>query len=257
MDKPKLIFKYRSASTDKDFQRLEEIFRNKELYIPTVSQINDPFEGKINVGFGIAGSSITRALDNDFLPVRNAKKKTRLLALSEDCFSPQLWAYYCNDYKGVCLCFKTDSHFSSIEPVNYPEHLDAGEVIIEPSENELYALLRERLLEKQEGWKHEREWRMIFQPTIINEWTLMDDAQKKLSFDDGELVAVIIGNNISEKDMNRLKSFIPNHIKLFKVHTGALSGKVELLEDDYIYRGYGKPDYICTVDELYDRIFAE
>ena len=257
MEKPKLIFKYRSVSTLKELVRIRDIVQNNQLYLPTIPQLNDPFEGIINVSFAIPGSSITRALDHDFSPVIQRKQKTRLLSLSEDCFSPQLWAYYCNDYHGVCLCFRTDKTFGAIQRVSYPDLIDVGETIRNPEPDVIYKLIRESLLRKQAGWKYEHEWRMIFQPDLNEDGMEKNDAPSKLIIDADELVGVIVGDKLSEEEKKTIRDIVPNHIKMFVVHTGALSGKVELLEDGYIYRGYGKPDYICTVDALYDRIFAE
>ena len=257
MKKPKLIFKYRAVSSPKEFDRLSDILKNQRLYLPTIPQLNDPFEGKLNVSFGIPGSFIIRSKDNDFSPVKEAKAKTRLLALSEDCFSPQLWAYYCNDYHGVCLCFKTDSTFDSIKPVNYPEHRQIGNPVIEPSWNQIYQLLSNSLLTKQEGWKYEHEWRMIFQPQLDSEDKIITESPSFLPFDSNELVGIIFGNKLSDSEKSDILAITPAHVNIFNVHTGALTGKVKLEEYGYKYPGDGsKYDYISSVEELNDRIMS-
>lgn len=41
MEKPKLIFKYRSVSTLKELVRIRDIVQNNQLYLPTIPQLND------------------------------------------------------------------------------------------------------------------------------------------------------------------------------------------------------------------------
>ena len=50
MKKPKLIFKYRAVSSPKEFDRLSDILKNQRLYLPTIPQLNDPFEVRIGAG---------------------------------------------------------------------------------------------------------------------------------------------------------------------------------------------------------------
>ena len=42
MEKPKLIFKYRSVATLKELVRIRDIVQNNQLYLPTIPQLNDP-----------------------------------------------------------------------------------------------------------------------------------------------------------------------------------------------------------------------
>lgn len=257
MEKPKLIFKYRAVTSLKELVRVNDIVQNHRMYLPNIPQLNDPFEGKINVSYGIAGSFITRAMDKDYSPTREKKEKTRLLSLSEDCFSPQLWAYYCHDYHGVCLCFRTDNTFSVIEPVSYPERLDEDDVVRNPSNSQVYEIIKESLLRKQAGWKYEREWRMIFQPELNHKGLEIKKAPSFLEYDENELVGIIFGDKLTESEQETICSIVPLSIKKFVVHSGALSGRVKVHEYGYVYPGDGsKPDYIATIDELYDRIFS-
>lgn len=255
MEKPKLLFKYRPVTTLKELVRLNEIVQKNELYLPMITQLNDPFEGKINVTFGVMGSSFIKLTDMDFKPVIERKRRTRLLSLSEDCFSPQLWAYYCNDYHGVCLCFRPDKTFRSIDSVSYPERIVEGKLVVEPTKEKIYQMIRESLLRKQEGWRYEKEWRMIFQPELDKNGDETNEVQSKLTFDSDELLAVIIGNKLSDDEQKVIKSIIPESVKVFVVHTGALSGLVKIHEYGYKYSYDGNdPDYISTLDELYDRL---
>lgn len=255
MDKPKLIFKYRALSNQEDINRFQDIIKNHRLYLPTVYQLNDPFEGKIDISPGIMGDFIRRAMDIDLYPTRIVKHNTRVLALSEDCFSPLLWAYYCNDYHGACLCYKTDKSFSTINPVKYSESIEVGNGEIVNGYKRVLELIKDSLFIKQKDWEYEREWRMIFQQDeddLVFEEERIEG--KFFHYEPNELVGVILGDNLDRSIKERIREIVPDSIKVFEVHTGALSGKVKLFEYGYVYPGDGSdPDYICTIEELLAR----
>lgn len=256
MERPKLIFKYRALSNREDIVRFYDIIKNNRLYLPTIPQVNDPFEGKIDASFPVAGDSIRRALDIDFFSVRDCKARTRLLSLSEDCFSAQLWAYYCNNYQGVCLCYKTDNTFSEIQPVKYLESIGINSDFIDPTFKQVYDLIHESMFIKQEGWKYEKEWRLVFQPELKSDYDKPTDSVAPfISYQQDELVGIILGERLEDNMKELINSLIPEHIKAFETHSGALSGKVKIQEYGYQYDGTGAPaDYISTVGELFDRI---
>lgn len=255
---PQLIFKYRTLSSITDLDRVIDIIKNNRLYLPTVMQVNDPFEGKLNIYTSYAGYSIIKAMDEDYSAVRNCKEHTRILSLSDDCFSPQLWAYYCNDYHGVCFCFRTDGTFHSIEPVTYPETLEEGEPQSANSLEMIYDMMREKLFVKQEGWRYEKEWRMVIQDSIPQEDENEEEEEASspfLDYDSSEFVGIILGKKLEENLKEMIRMITPDSVKVFETHTGALSGKVKLKEFGYIYPGDGSdPDYISSTNELYARI---
>lgn len=258
VEKPKLIFKYRALSNREDIDRLFDIIRNHHLYLPTIPQVNDPFEGRIDICPGVAGDFIRRAMDIDFFVVRECKQQTRLLALSEDCFSPQLWAYYCNDYHGVCLCFFTDKTFCDIQPVQYLDNINEADYDRTPTRKLIYELIKKSMLKKQEGWRYEREWRLVFQPELADDHSIIREAEKFLVYQPDELACVILGDKLEQSMKEIIRALVPDHILLFEVHTGAVTGKVKLMEYGYRYPGDGsEPDFIATPEELYVRICGE
>jgi len=70
-EKPKLIYKYRALSSHEDIDRVYDIHR---LYLPRITQVNDPFEGKIDISPGVAGDYIRRAMDIDFWPSESVRR---------------------------------------------------------------------------------------------------------------------------------------------------------------------------------------
>lgn len=254
-EKPKLIFKYRALNNREDIDRFYDIIQNNRLYLPTIPQVNDPFEGKIDISTGVAGDFIRRAMDIDFFAVRECKQQTRLLALSEDCYSPQLWAYYCNDYRGVCLCYYTNNTFSHIQPVQYLDNINEADYDRSPTRRLIYELIRKSMFKKQEGWRYEREWRLVFQPELADDDSIIKEAGQFLDYQPDELAGIIIGDKIEQSTKEIIRALAPDRIKIFEVHTGAVTGKVKLMDYGYRYPGDGSdPDFIATLDELYERI---
>lgn len=255
MEHPNLIFKYRALSSREDIDRFYDILKYSRLYLPTIPQVNDPFEGKIDISAGVAGDSIRRAMDIDFFVVRECKEHTRLLALSEDCFSPQLWAYYCNNYCGVCLCYYTGKTFSRIQPVSYPEIIEDDGPVTPVSRKQIYDLVKGCMFRKQEGWRYEKEWRMVFQPELDENDDIIRETKPFLNYESDELAAVIIGDKLEGSMKEMIRALIPEGVSVFEVHTGAVTGKVKIMEYGYVYPGTGaEPDYIETVEELYRRV---
>ena len=253
--KPKFIFKYRALTGEKEKERLFDIIHNNRLYLPTVYQLNDPFEGKTKISAGMAGDFIRRAIDVDYYPVRVVKNSTRVLALSESCFSPQLWAYYCNDYRGVCLCYKTDQTFSDIKPVEYAEAIGNEESIIVNSYPQVIDIVNKNLFVKQKGWEYEHEWRIVSQADEAH-LVFEEPAEKAyFEYDQDELVGVILGNKLDDDIAASIAAQLPEHTKLFVAVPGMQTGRVNLTEYGYRYRGDGsQPDFIKTLDELADRL---
>ena len=110
-------------------ERFLDIIKNNRIYYPTYKQLNDPLEGagfNINIP-GWAGIGIHRAADVELPPIEELKMEYGILSLSDCANSPQLWAHYANNYKGVCLCLKTDGLLSNAKKVSYSDNRDEVE----------------------------------------------------------------------------------------------------------------------------------
>lgn len=242
---PKLIFKFKPLSSREDVIRFFDTIKKQRLYYPNSYQLNDPFEGQIPNYGGVAGNSIMTAVDQNRDYIRKIKEQIHIMSLSEDCFSPQLWAYYCNNYNGVCLCFRTDSTFSSISRVSYVANVDDSSDDTPGTLEQIEQALMERVMQKTEGWKYEKEWRMISKGTV-------PPNAEYLSFGQDELVGLIYGHNLNSETVDFIKSTIPGNLPLYKTYPGEVTGKVHIISPEYTFRYDGEPqDFIDNVDELY------
>ena len=243
---PRLFFKYRPLSDDKLINRSLQIIDNHELYFPNRKSLNDPFEG-INgrfwvPGSGYAGISMPVVADEEIPFVAEIRNKYKILSLSEDCFSPLMWALYADEGRGLCFCFRSDGSFRKANTVAYREP-DTSEKTIPL--NELEKAIEEDLYTKSQDWQYEKEWRIIEQ-----------SEDSHFRFKREELVAVVFGYQINPETKETIKRALPRGTKLFKTHAGRQTKRIRLLPDDYeiVYDG-NEPAFINTISELCDAVF--
>lgn len=244
---PRLLFKFRGVSTEIGKTRALEIIDNYELFFPMRKKLNDPFEGiggrfSVNGG-GYAGISMHIAVDEEIPFIAEKRNEYRILSLSEDCFSPLLWALYGDEGNGVCLSFRTDGIFKLAKSVEYsdPDPNDVQEIEKEKLEKKI----EEDLYTKSRDWQHEKEWRIIEKSDSSH-----------FRFQREDLVAVIFGYKIDPGTKERIIEDLPRGTKLFKTHLGGQSKAIKILPEDYtILYGGNEPDYIKTLDELNNAIF--
>lgn len=207
MNLPEKIYKYRTFVKKK---YVEDILKKKRLYLARRKDLNDPFEGcNFNVSLGVTGQSIPKALNIHHPIIEDRLNQHRILSLSENCKSPQMWAHYADNYRGFCLQFSTKSTFSQIKPVKYiPSDTSHDEQRIKGGEKEILEIITESYYKKCEEWKYEKEYR-ILKPV----------SQEYFEFEIGELETIILGVNISEKNeellMNQAKKYGIRVVKMF------------------------------------------
>ena len=242
---PELLFKYRPLVTKEDVIRIYDVFHNNRLYYPKISQLNDPLEGTgASIHLGYAGSTFSYITDTDLTPVQSEKELYRILSFSSDCFSPQMWAYYCANYNGICLGFSGSKSFASVQPVIYNDQKE--EIgIIEPN---IPAAVLSALLKKQSGWIVENEWRIVEKT---------DDCY--FSFNPKELICVVLGHGICTDSNHELYDFIlsiiPKDVHVFRTYPGKQSRQISLIKNGYELPGDGsRPNFIASVDELVNSI---
>ena len=183
LDKPQLVFKYKGVFSHRDFRRLRDIFKNKRLYMSPLDQLNDPLESACTIWLG---SEAKR---------QKAIKDYRVLALSKEPLLSTMWAYYANNYEGICFGFKTNKTFAEIEEVTY--HASPNSIEWEFCIDDLF--------KKGVAWQHEAEYRIVRH----------SKAGKYFKFDIEDLACVILGNKLKPKFEKRIKSLIPKNVPIF------------------------------------------
>lgn len=226
-------------STDIDLIRIYDILNNKRMYMPKLDQLNDPFEGtgiELFYHGGYAGSSIPRNADIHDSIILDKKEKFRIMSLSSVFNSPQMWAYYCNDYNGICLGFATDEKFSGISKVEYSSNNEPR--IYNPESDELEELLADSLCEKADAWAHEKEYRIVRKG---QEYFYYGDALK----------CIIIGHNLSEEKKEYIRQIVTSDIRLYVTYPGLVTRKLHILPYEFRVELDGsEPDFIDTIVDL-------
>ena len=242
---PNIFFKYKSLKNKEDVIRFYDIVTNNRLYFSPCSVLNDPLEGTaFSSSLSYAGCSMPIIYDFEDPIIKGQKNCFKIVSVSSTCFSPQMWAYYCDNYNGVCLCYSSSKSFSSAKNVEYDDVIDCGEIGPNGSVDLMDKIIYSSLYKKQSGWAGEKEWRIV-------------DKTDELFFkyDSSELMAIIVGHRVDDETVSFIKSVLNNSIPIFKTHPGIHTRCIKVLPYDYYKVMDGVPfDYISNEDELYNYI---
>lgn len=171
---PKIVFKYRSLKETDDFVRFLDIVKNNRLYMPTVEQLNDPFEG----GYVECLSEKLNA------EMKDMKAKHRVLSLSANCFSTLMWSNYASEEYGVCIGFYSSDSFSGIHRIEY---LAANDTKKQWIAFEKTTIEEHEFKFKTKEWEYEEEYRI---ENCGN--------SEYFKFNHDEIACIIIGRKIKD-----------------------------------------------------------
>lgn len=234
---PQHLYKYVSLTTAVQISRLFDILMSHRLYFPRYTELNEPLEGAaidIPVG-GYAGSSIYKQEDREDPFIGGLKAQYRILSLSDDPCSPQLWAHYAGNYTGACLCFRTDGKFSSAKKVQYFQRkpkpkTETMENQLEPSVEDCKKMVYSNWFLKQKGWEYEREWRIVEEST-----------SNYFDYNPGELVGIILGTNLDSHIGDAIKHCVPSSVRILKAWPGQRTFEILITDGEYQKLGDGSP----------------
>lgn len=237
MHKPNIFYKYKGINCDTDLQRLLDIMINKKIYLPRPSKLNDPFEGHtFNLPMGIMGTGIYSALNLHHPVVDGLIDEFKILSFTELNNSAPMWAYYSNNYKGVCLGFKSIRTFAYLERVNYGTEYIPDYPLQQYDNVKLNNYLKSALLIKSKEWEHEKEWRLISKSN--------DDY---ICFQNDELIYIILGHNLNneEKDII-IRTAYEQHIQILEAIPGTsdLAIHIKDINVPLVYDGSPFPEFI-------------
>ena len=243
--KPKILFKYKSVIGRKTIKNTFDIFKNNQIYLPNCAQLNDPFEGNFTqIGIGVAGNGIYAANDMKHYHFTEILNQFKILSFSETAFSPQMWAYYTDSYKGICIGFYNNSHFKNLKQVQYSMPSDNFKLL--DNHNTIEKIIRSDLTHKHIDWAHEKEWRIISKTN-----------ENFLNFSPQDIACVIVGEN-STINIKKLKRMLPVGTPVLKTFAGNNSFRIRLLEYDYELQFEGfEPPFIDTDKELYNYLLKQ
>ena len=222
---PAKLYKYREFS-----DRTYRIFTHRELYFPSPSQFNDPFDCRMRYStdctkndfckFVKDSSKVTEfirlwhpevefeeaislaypkrdLLVTDAFRVEHAKliEATGVFCLTIHNDDPLMWSHYAASHTGFCLEFSTTTEplFQHARSVEYSVHCP----VFECFNSDPTQIVQRAIFRKSPHWKYEDEWRVI--GTKL--------ARSTFQFLPGTLSGVILGSRIDSqraKELNEL-----------------------------------------------------
>lgn len=203
-----------------------KILTHNEIYLPSPSEFNDPFDCKIPVMIEGSGDFYEREMIQFFQKNMPALTEAQIKELANYvgkfgnpllmkqaaelfakavsttigvyCMSIKkddilMWSHYANSHKGLCFEFKKDYFFKNAKKVKY----QSSYPIIKYFGRENYEWVNTLMLTKSEQWCYEKEWRIIEMkgPGLYK-------------FPDHELNGVILGCQMDENTKKIIKSLL-------------------------------------------------
>lgn len=245
---PKILFKYRPIDTVEQLIRVLDSINNNRIFFPTYKMLNDPLEssGYVVELSGYAGISIFRAIDEEDHFVKQRRQEYKILSLTEDCFSPSMWAHYTNGYTGICIGYWKKDTFESARKINYickPQKNPNAygiEDVGEPLDKEIY----ESFFYKHSDWDYEKEWRIVSK-----------QEEPYFNYNPDNLACIIFGGNMSKETRAHLVNNITPKVPMYYSKNGYRSFSIKLLPLSYEIELNGAfPPFINDVKMLVENI---
>lgn len=232
-----LLFKYRSLSIINDddtgntidnLKRTADIIKNKRIYVPCLSQLNDPFEGKFISfnAYGKMGGSIEKAMGYKDYLLKDMYKK-HVLSFSTSATEPLLWAHYATDYSGVCLIFKVGKIYENYKDITYYNEDTRPETCYIRDLKQAKKIGDINVYYKNSKWDYEKEVRLEYDESDLQE-------SKYIEFNQDELIGVIIGEKISENAKQKIIEVCKsNRVILYKTYIDYCQDKIYIVHNDF------------------------
>ena len=214
----KYIYKYKAIRELKDIKRIEEIIKNKTIYIPTIAGINDPFEGiYIKDVPSVVGSGAREKIGIKLPQYEIELGKKRFLSFSKSCVIPQMWAHYANIYNGICFIYKNDNHFKDV--IYYPPEEIQTQCVSIHNDYVLSEIIECSLLFKVNTWEYEQECRFITADSDVKFYELGDN-----------LVGIILGHNLENSIANCIYDLAyKDGLQIYRTYVDKTNGTVRII----------------------------
>lgn len=249
---PELLFKFRKITTVEELIRVIDSINNHHIYFPNYKQLNDPLEssGYIVEVSGYSGFGIRQAADEEENVVHNIRMTYKILSLSEDCFSPIMWAHYAQDYNGICIGYWRKDVFISARKIMYLSKphsaysTNEDGFIPDDPKDQVDKEIFESFFYKHCDWSSEKEWRIVQKTS--------DDY---LKYDNSCLACIIFGDRLDKEIRDILIKQCSLKVPMFYTKTGYRTFGINFLPIDYEIEFDGKePPYIKTVEDFINQL---
>lgn len=258
----KIFYKYKNISTKESYKYLIDSLVNKYLYFSRPNELNDPFDCFIPKHYVYNSEQELKKFVETANNNKNTPKKTsveymkerlkkkeyekldylftnhlHVLSLSESWKLETMWGRYTDNYKGICIGYKTlitdnqnyleidspiadilysdwmqiinDKKYFLLEKVHYNNDGKHKFNIFNPNID----CIQYNIFHKKEIWADELEYRIFIHD---NENDLIDDKDglfNKISYPDTSLSEILFGYKMPAYEMKIIYDFITNLYK--------------------------------------------
>lgn len=223
---PTHLYKYR-ALNELNLQNL----RDRRIWIPTIQDFNDPFDGKLelaiqnavdkykmihinipngngtfhSIGLGARVTpeerpEIERLVRSELNEHNRELSRLGVYCTSARCDDVTMWAHYADSHKGFCLEFERSGPWASPHRTNPMDYIDEYPTIDFGRRNNITPgrWLFLMLGQKAAAWQYEDEWRTVYPEGNV------------LSPFPGPLTSVIFGAKMDDRDKEIIRNILLN-----------------------------------------------
>jgi len=203
-----------------------------KLWFSQPDAFNDPFEFRLQRKKEVKGIVVLREQnphlsnlsDEKIIGIATEKYEHEIRSMGVACFTElpnniQMWSYYADSHKGICLGFcgknenksKNDSGLYKVGyESDYPE-LTFSDIWHKEG-------LAKILWTKEKEWRHEKEWRQI-----------QVEGNKLVDYISYNLNKIISGLRTSEIDRNLIRCVVSDKVEFLQVRRHNTSYKLEII----------------------------
>ena len=244
-----ILFKFRPITTVKQLTRLIDSLNYNRIFFPDYKKLNDPLESSgyaINTP-GLMGDGARQDADEENPIIKNLREQFKILSLTENCFSPCMWAHYTYENNGVCIGYWKKDVIAEAQKIKYvdqavstPNDSEYGTTDQSVLNNEVY----NSFFYKHSDWSYEKEWRIV-----------KEQEDSYLNYSEDVLACIIFGQNLSQDIREIIIKSINKKVPMFYTKTGYRSFGINLLPIAFEIVITGpKPPFIRNIDELKEAI---
>jgi hypothetical protein len=213
---------------------LGEAIRNDEVF-------NEQKDSNISAIKEIVNGIVQRTLD---AIKNNMTENYGVCCFSEACDEMLMWSYYADGHTGFCLEFDTANEpFTKLKKVNYVKDIPKYDPNLLLNGHKGDDIVEKFLCTKFEGWKHEREWRILHK-----------SKQTIYGYESNQLTGIYLGAKIDDTDKEIILTLLRSqnsYVKFYQMEQVDNSFVVQPKEITYFTYLEGQLIFLDTLKSVF------
>ncbi|RUX21598.1 DUF2971 domain-containing protein, partial [Mesorhizobium sp. M2A.F.Ca.ET.037.01.1.1] len=193
--------------------------------------------------------------------------KFALISFTGTCEALPLWAYYANNFAGMCLEFDTRRLFVSdfqgekLREVTYARHAAPSLSLNDFGPGRLDEAIISRISRKRIEWAHEKEWRFV--TGTVGSKHYLDDALRRVYL--GPRIDPVHATRVCDVLKRRPVEVLQGKVRGFELEFHKLQGPAPLVDCERVGAGrfspaddlYAEPELRGFFGASYDKLLEE